>query len=142
MSVFDAEALIGDLTGHNGLGELPDHRELITKVGVDGLEPIGKLHHGVPLGVGRHGSVVEVLHLRRFHRGVIEVLVSGVERVVDLEVLRLCSNSSGYVDVAVKLPCIAVPRRPGPGRCIDSVAAVVVLGAAPRESAAGAAGVA
>src|SRR6202041_2389562 len=46
---LDAELVVGHLAGDNGLRELANDRELVAKVPVQGLEPIGQHDHRVAL---------------------------------------------------------------------------------------------
>src|SRR5580700_3956518 len=82
---LDRELVVGHFAGHNGLSELPYDRELIAKIAVQGFEPFWKGDDSVPLGVGDYVAVVDVHHVGRLHKRVIEVLVRRIERMVDLE---------------------------------------------------------
>src|SRR5215831_6471381 len=84
-----------DHCGDNGLRELANHRELISEVAVDCLEPVGHRHDSVAGLVGGYVARIDVQDLRRFDSSMIEILVIGIERMVDSEVL-----SPGYHQVA------------------------------------------
>src|SRR5271165_5308963 len=71
-----------------------DGCELIAKFLVEGLKPEGKLYDGFPLCIENCDSIVEVFHIGRLDAGVGEVLVSWVERMVNLEA------SGGFVYMA------------------------------------------
>src|SRR5450755_246858 len=93
---LDCETVIGNLAGHNGLGKLSHHRELITKVAIEGFEPFRQRDHGVALLIRDHVAVVDVHHVRGLDEGVRQVLVGGIERVIDLE--RAAGFGKGTVD--------------------------------------------
>src|SRR6202041_1237204 len=82
---LDRELVVGHFVGHNGLSELAYDRELIAKIAVEGFEPFRKGDESVALGVGDYVAVVDVHHVGRLHKRVIEVFVRRIERMVDLE---------------------------------------------------------
>jgi hypothetical protein len=41
---FDRESMVGNIAGRNSLRKLATHRQLIKKVGVDSLKPVGQLY--------------------------------------------------------------------------------------------------
>src|SRR5208283_1550395 len=84
---------------HHGLGELTDYRELITEVSIERLEPIWQGDGCQAGAVRRDVTVVDVFHIRRFHEGVVEVLVFRIERVIDFE--RPTSFGEVAVDVDI-----------------------------------------
>ncbi len=67
-----------------GVGFVND-RELVFEVRVQCREPVWKCDGCVAGFVGGGVAVVDVHHVRGFDEGVVEVLVVGVERVVDFE---------------------------------------------------------
>src|SRR5215471_5686134 len=87
--------MVLDLRSDNRLGELPDDRELIPEVAVDCLEPIGQRDYGVARLIGGDITGIDVQDFGRFDSSMIEILVIGIERMVDSEVL-----SPGYHQVA------------------------------------------
>src|SRR5271167_5136456 len=92
-----------DLFGDPGLRLAPDHRQLISKIGVLRLEPIRQLDRRHAQLVGDYIAGVDIHHFRRFHGSVNQVFVRGIERVVDLEILGSAEDGAGYVDVAVEV---------------------------------------
>jgi len=90
---FDLELVVFDLARYDGLRELSDHGQLIAEVGVESLKPVRQRHRRLALRIGDDDAVVNVLHLRRFHRGMDQVLVDRIQRMIDFEVL--CSPTNG-----------------------------------------------
>jgi hypothetical protein len=82
---LDRESLLGNLASHDGSRELADHGELIAEITVQRLKPIGELNHGIAVPVSDDIAVVDVHHVGRFDKRVIEVLVRRIEWVIDLE---------------------------------------------------------
>jgi len=92
---LDGETAISHFCRDDGLRELADHGELIPKIGVQRLEPRGHRHHRCAARVRGDVPVVDVHHVGRFDEGVVEVLISGVERVIDLK------GAAGLAEMAV-----------------------------------------
>src|ERR1035441_927233 len=63
-----AELMVGDLTRHNSLSKLPDHGELITKIAIQGFEPLRQRNDGITIRVGDDIAVVDVHHVGRFDK--------------------------------------------------------------------------
>src|SRR5208337_639500 len=103
----DLELIVFDLAGNDGLGELPDHRQLVAEVSVERLKPLRQLNGRMALTIGGDVPVVDVLHLGRFDRGVNEIFVGRIQGMIDLEVLRPGSDFAGNVNVAVENSGIA-----------------------------------
>src|SRR5579859_991296 len=55
----DRELVVLNFVSHNRLRELPDHRELIAAVSVEGFEPVRKIDGRLALGVGRDVAGVD-----------------------------------------------------------------------------------
>src|SRR5579872_2628513 len=82
---LNAELVIGYFGGHDRLGKLADNRQLIAEVAVESLEPFRQSHNRIALRVCRYLSVIDVLHVGGFDERMIEILVGGIERMIDLE---------------------------------------------------------
>src|SRR5215471_5501434 len=61
----DGEAIVADLSGNDGLGKLPDDRELVAKVAIEGLEPIRQSDDCLSGGVCGDVAVIDVHHVWR-----------------------------------------------------------------------------
>src|SRR5579863_439443 len=109
----NAELVVLDLTGHDGLRELPDHCQLVTEVSVEGLKPLWQLHRYMATAIRGDVAGVDVHHLRGFDRGVNQVLVCRIQRMVDPEVLGPGENCSGDVEVAAKVSGVATRTNGG-----------------------------
>ncbi len=106
---LDTESTVSNLTGHDGLRELADDSELIAEIAVQGFKPIRQMNYGIALRIGDHVAVVDVHHVRRFDEGVVEVLIGGIERVIDLE------RTAGFGEFAVNIHVSVEPRSPAGG---------------------------
>jgi hypothetical protein len=129
----NAELMVGDFAAHNRLGELPDHGELIAEVGVERLKPLRQLDGRQPLAIRGDGTVVDIFHLRRTNRGVEEILVGGIERVVHFDLRAHSVKRTGDFYVALEVPrvegrAILPAAAVGPRVRVDSVALVAALG--------------
>src|SRR5580704_3835072 len=78
---FYREAAIAYLRRYNGLRELADHGELISKIRVERLKPRRHCDDCRAAAVCDDGAVVDILHVGRFDEGVIEIFVGRVERM-------------------------------------------------------------
>jgi len=76
---LDGEAAVGHFRRDDGLRELADHRELITKIRIESLEPRGHADDGRAATVRDHVAIVDVQHVGRFDEGVAQILIGGVE---------------------------------------------------------------
>src|SRR5579863_563555 len=106
---LDAESAVGYLTGHDGLRELADYGELIAEIAVQGFKPIRQRNYGIALRIGDHVAVVDVHHVRRFDERVVEILVGGIERMIDL------ARTTGFGEIAVDIHVSVEPRSPAGG---------------------------
>src|SRR5580700_11937985 len=97
--------MVGNLASHDGLGELTDHRELVTEISIERLEPIWQSDGCQARAVRRDVAVIDVLHVRRLHERMIEVLICRIERVVDLE------RTTGFGKVSVDIDIALEKRR-------------------------------
>src|SRR5580698_3928151 len=136
---FDCETAVGDFCCDDGLCELADHGELIAEIGVQCLEPRGHADYGCPAAVGDDSPVVDIHHVGRFDEGVIQVLVSGIQRVIDFEGAAAFAERAVNLHIAEEIAGIALgpaaaldenspPRifRPRPPNCVDAIASLVV----------------
>src|SRR5580698_5328138 len=93
---FDGEAAAGNLCGDPGLGGLADGCELIAKIRIESLKPRGHTHDGRAAPIGDDRAVVDVLHVGRFDEGVVQILIGGVEWMIDLKrAARFADGASG-----------------------------------------------
>src|ERR1044071_1317009 len=95
---LDAEAVAFDLLDDDGLGELADDRELVAKVTIERLKVVRQFNRGFSAGIGDRIAVVDVFHVGRLDKRVIEILIFGVERVVNLERAAAFREIAGYSD--------------------------------------------
>src|SRR5215213_914478 len=89
-SGLDRKAVIANFVRDDCLRECADDRELVAEVAVQSLEPLRKSDYGLAVRARYHIAAVDVEDFGGFNRGVKEVLIFRVERVIDLEVLRAC----------------------------------------------------
>jgi hypothetical protein len=103
---FDGETAIRHFLRDDSLRELADYRELIAKIRVQRFEPRGHGDDGRTAAIRDRIAVVDVHHVGRFDEGVVEILVSRIERMIDLEraagFLEIASNTYGALEVAGK----------------------------------------
>src|SRR5450432_1909748 len=97
---LDAEASIRHFSCDNGLRECTDDGELVAEIPVQSLEPVGHGHDGIALRVRSHIAVVDIHHVGGFDEGVIEILLRGIERMVDLESPASLGKVAVNIDVA------------------------------------------
>jgi hypothetical protein len=90
------------------LSECADDGELIAEVSVESLEVLRHFDDGIPVVIGNYSAVVDVLHVRRFNEGVIEVLVFRIDWMIYLERAASFREIARYIDIAYKMACIAV----------------------------------
>src|SRR5262249_9650717 len=81
----DCEVIVLDLAGYNSLGELSQDGELISEVAVDCLEPIGQHYYGIASLISGDVAGIDIQDFGRFDSGVVEILVLGIERMIDFE---------------------------------------------------------
>lgn len=85
-SASDLETVAGDFFCHVEVWSWSaDGRELVAKVTIQRLKPCWKLHPGFTVGIEDGVAVVNIHHVRGFDKGVVEILVFGIERVIDFE---------------------------------------------------------
>src|SRR5208282_1756817 len=106
---LDTESTVSYLTGHDCLCELADDGELIAEIAVQGFKPLWQGNYGIALRIGDDISVVNVHHVRGFDEGVVEILVGGIERMIDLE------RTARFREVAVDIHISVEPRSPAGG---------------------------
>src|ERR1700691_231526 len=96
------KAAFGYFRRHDSLRKLPDDRQLIAEIRIERFEPIWHRHDGSVAGVGDDCAVVNVLHVRRFDEGVVEVFVGGIERMIDFEGASGFAESASDLYISVK----------------------------------------
>src|SRR2546425_10067444 len=74
--------------------------QLVAKVAVEGLEPVGEFNARFSAGIEQHNAIIEVLHLRRLHEGVGEILAGWIERMIDLEGPRALGQGAPHVEIS------------------------------------------
>src|SRR5437764_3844201 len=79
-----------------------DSVKLVTEILIQGAEIIWHGHHRFTLFIQGHGAVIDVLHVRRLNKGVVEVLVSRIQGVIDLERAATLSEIAIYLNVAAE----------------------------------------
>src|ERR1700733_517317 len=75
--------------------------QLIAEVPIQSFEIIRQSNPNRALRVENRNPVVDVHHVRRFDKRVIEIFVGGIERVVDLERTTALAQVASDVDIAV-----------------------------------------
>src|ERR1700722_2685322 len=105
---LDGEAAVGDFRRNDGLRKLADHSELVAKIRVESLEPRGHANDGCAAAIGDDGAVVDVLHVGRFDEGVVQILIGGVEWMIDLK------GAARFADVSLHSH-LAIERTSVPG---------------------------
>src|ERR1700732_861337 len=75
--------------------------KLVAEVSVHRLKPIWQFDGRRPTGVEQGDAVVDVLHLRGFDRGMVEVFVSWIQWMVNPEVLGTCADCAADTQVAI-----------------------------------------
>src|SRR5204862_2146904 len=103
----------------------PDAGELVAVVAVESLEPVGQCDGGGAGIVENRHAVVNVLHVGGFDEGVVEVLVGGVEGVIDLEGAAGLGEGAGDVYATGKVAGVAEGVAAAVG-AVDADAAVGV----------------
>lgn len=71
-----------------------DGGQLIAEILVQRFKIAGELDRGASVGIQHDDAVVNVLHVRRFNRSVEQILLGGLQRVVDLETLGRADNGA------------------------------------------------
>src|SRR3984885_4088333 len=99
---LDGEAAVRDFRRDDGLRKLADHRELITEIRVESLEPCGHADDGCAAAIGDDGAVVDILHIGRFDEGVVQILVGGVEWMIDLKGAARFAEVSIHFHLAIE----------------------------------------
>src|SRR5579864_3539356 len=104
---LDNELILVDLGCHDGLRKLADYRKLVAEVAVQRLEPVGQCDHGHTRRIGGDIAVVYIHHVRRLDKGMVEIFVLGVKRVIDLKASTRLAQITGYSHIAKKEAGIA-----------------------------------
>src|SRR6266545_6250337 len=91
-----ARDLLGDVEVGSGRA---DRCELVAEVAIERFEPVGKKNHGFHCRIEKDVSVVNIHHVGRFDEGVVQILVLGIQRMIDLESPSAFGESSGYVEI-------------------------------------------
>jgi len=76
---------LSDLTGHDGLRKLADHRQLVTEIAVESAEILGEHHRRIAVSVRDDVAAVDVHHVRRLDDRMVEVLVGRIQGMIDAE---------------------------------------------------------
>ena len=84
-SVLIVKRLFSISACYDRLSELADHRQLVTKITIQGAEIVRQRDRRIALAVGDGLATIDVHQVRRFDGGMGEILVGRVERVVDHE---------------------------------------------------------
>lgn len=98
----DFEFVAGDFFGDvNVWLRLADRCELIAEVAIQRLEILGQGDPDFAIRVHRGDAVVDVHHVGRFDEGVVEIFVSGIERIVDFERAAALGDIAGNCEVSL-----------------------------------------
>src|ERR1035437_2952436 len=87
-------------------------RELIPVVAIQGLEPFRKVDAGGATPVESDVAGVNVHHLGRLHRSVVEVFIRRVERVIDPEIFDPRDNYPCDQEICIDVD-VASTEEPG-----------------------------
>src|SRR5579863_3323796 len=98
----DLELVVLDLLRDYRLCKLTDDGELVAEIPVEHIEPIWQRDSCQTGAVRGDVAVVNVLHVRRFDEGVVEVLIGRIERVIDMELSTCFGKLPVDVDIAVE----------------------------------------
>ena len=98
--------------------------KLIPKIPVQGFKVIWKLDCRLPAGIKCYHTVVDIHHIRGFHKGVEEVFVFRVKGVVDLKGAAALGQSAGNLSIAIKVSCPAIGFSRG-----SSINAIIIVSA-------------
>src|ERR1700733_318391 len=115
---LDGKAAVRHFYCDDSLRELADHRQLITEIGVESLEPRGHGDDGCATAVGDHVAVVDVHHVGRFDEGVVEIFVRGIEWMIDLKGAAGFAERASNIHVAIE---IAGVKSAATGRGVYSI---------------------
>jgi hypothetical protein len=108
------ELVTGDFVG-DIRHECGTHRgELITEVSIQCLKPIGHADECLHGAIKHRDSVINILHVGRFHEGMGQILVLWIQRMVDPECACAFEKDTGHVRVTVEIP------GPGEGDIVDN----------------------
>src|SRR5215831_418733 len=81
----DKETIAFNFTGHIYQRRTPNRSKLIAKILVQRLKIIRQRHLSPALAVQDHHAIVDVLHIRRLHKRMLQILMSRIEWVVNAE---------------------------------------------------------
>src|SRR4029077_11762862 len=79
-----------------------DSGKLVTEILIQGAEIIWQGHHRLTLFIQGHGAVIDVLHVGRLNKGVVEVFVRRISGVIDLEGAATLSEIAIYLNIAAE----------------------------------------
>src|SRR5258708_1468298 len=96
------ELVVRHFLGNVQRSETANASELVAVVLVERPEPFGQVDDRLTVGVKHDVAVVDVHHVRRFDKGVVEVLVGGIQRIINLERAAALAEISRNVDIACK----------------------------------------
>src|SRR5580700_12011142 len=101
---LDGKAAIRDFRTNDRSRKLADDGELIAEVRIESFKPRGHRYDRRATAIGEHRTVVNVHHVRRFHEGVVEILVGRIERVIDLKGAAGLGDTAADHHIAIELP--------------------------------------
>src|SRR5882724_13559358 len=76
--------------------------QLISEIAIQGFKPGGQHHPSLTTSIKKYGAVIDVHHVRAFHKGMRKIFVGRIERIVDLERPCAFSQCPGHIHVAVE----------------------------------------
>ena len=100
LSVWMMKRLFAISAGDHRLCELANRRELVTEVTVQSLKPLRHLNHCPPLPIRHYVAVVDIHHVRRFDKGVVEVFVGRIQGMVNLERAACFGEVAVHIHIA------------------------------------------
>src|SRR3984885_1495883 len=123
---FDLEPVICDLAGHDSLCKLANNRQLVAEICFLGLEPVGQRHCRIRLRIGDDVAGVDIHHLRRLHRSMSQILIGGVEWMIDSKIFRTGKDCAGHIEIAAEVARVTAPPDrvdtvPGEERVVPSL---------------------
>src|SRR5260370_4716536 len=99
LSPGNGELVLGDLTGDIDRSIATQAGQLVATIGVERSEPLGQAHDGLATLIEHDDAIVDVLHLGRLDKGMVQFLVLWVQRVIDQEAAPAFGDAPGYLKV-------------------------------------------
>src|SRR5579863_2218244 len=106
----DSELVVGEFFSDVDRGKSANASELIAEVAVEYTEPLRHLNDGLAVRIERCHTVINVLHVGRLDEGVVEIFVSRIERMVNLERPPIFGKVAVDENVASKIAGQAAAR--------------------------------